>query len=118
MGALGDQEKPADYEDEIPPGNLLVKNGKKRGSETDHPSNRKKQGNAHYHRQAQAEKAGSGLLRGRQFACKNGDEDNVIYAENDFQSEQRCKSHPSVWIHKPIHDFYPYRFLSCELILQ
>src|SRR5215813_3310948 len=107
MGALGNQEKSADYEDEIAPGNLLVKKCKKRGGETDHPSNRKKQDNAHYHRQAQTEKAGCGLLRGRQFAGKNGDEDNVIDAENDFQSEQRGKSHPSVWIHEPIHDLFP-----------
>src|SRR5262245_34338538 len=112
MGALGDQEKPADYEDEIAPGNLLVKKRKKRGGETDNPGNRKKQDNAHYHRQAQAEEAGSGLLRGRQFACKNGDEDNVIYAENDFQSEQGGKSDPSVWIHEPIHNLSPNRFLS------
>src|SRR5262244_1579869 len=40
------------------------------------------------------------------LAGKNGDEDNVIDAENDFQSEQRGKSHPSVWIHEPIHDLF------------
>jgi hypothetical protein len=112
MGALGDQEQAADNENEVATGNLLVKNSKKRGCEADNPSNRKKQYNAHHHRQAQTEKAGLGSLRHRQFAGKNGDKDNVIYAKNDFQSEKRSKSQLRVWIHQPIHNLSPNRFLS------
>src|SRR5262245_2150201 len=107
MSALGDQEQAADDQNEIAPGNLLTKKSKKRGGEMDNPSNRKKQDNAQYHRQTQAKEAGLGLLGRRQFACKNGYEDNIIYAENDFQSEQGGKSRPSVWIHEPIHGFSP-----------
>ena len=67
------------------------------------PGEREEQQDAHAHRAAEPERAPALLLFFRQLADEDRDEDDVVYAENDFEKRQGEKRDQPVGCEKGIH---------------
>ena len=59
-----------------------------RPGEANNPGERKEEQDTHQHGQPEADEASLLLLPGRQFAREDGNENDVVDAENDFEDRQ------------------------------
>ena len=98
---LAMRNSPADQKDEVVPEISCAKTVKS-GAVRPMTQEIEKSSTAHNHRQRKSEIAGFGLLESRQFSGKNRDEDDIVDAKNNFQSEQCRKSNPCLRVRYPI----------------
>jgi hypothetical protein len=88
------QEQTAADEDQIAPGNLLGQHSEKRCGEPHHPGEHEQQGEAGEHGKTQAQHARPLALLRRQPENQDGDEDNVVHPEHDFENGQGDECYP------------------------
>ncbi len=88
-GCLEQEEDAAEQQNQIAAGKGMVQYGKQRSGEGHHPRNHGQQAQAHDHRQGQADQPGLVSLVRRHFFGQDGNEDEVVDTENDFQYHQR-----------------------------
>ena len=91
-GRLPQQEQAAADEDEIAAREAVIERGEERLGEPHDPGEREEQQDAHAHRAAEAERPRALLLFFRQLADEDGDENDVVYAENDFEKREGEKA--------------------------
>jgi hypothetical protein len=101
--ALGQQEEAAEDQHQVSARDLLADDGEERGREADDPAQREEQGDAHEHRHHEPEAAGLGLVLFRQLAGQDGDEDDVVDAEDDLQRGEGGERHPGLRVGEPVH---------------
>ena len=101
--ALGEQKQPPDEEDEVTARDLLPEYGKERGGEADDPGQREEQRDPHQHGQPQSQDACPLLLLMREFPCKDGDEDDIVDAEHEFEHGERQERDPRLRVYQPFH---------------
>ncbi len=100
--ALGDQKEAADDENQVTAGNRLAERGEDRGGQAHHPRNRQQQADADEHRQRQAQLARPLALLLPQLPGQDGDEHDVVDAEDDFKDGQRAERDPSFGAGDPV----------------
>ncbi len=92
--AFRDQEEAAADENQVAAGERMAQQMKQRRSETDDPGERGEQRDAHDHRARQADATGTPLLLTGKLARQDGDEDDVVDAEDDLEHRQREQAQP------------------------
>jgi hypothetical protein len=85
LGALPDQEQAAAEQDQVAAGEAVAEHGDHRFGHAGHPRQGRQQGEAHEHRQEQAEPAGEDALLGRQLVHQDGDEDHVVDTQHQLE---------------------------------
>ena len=78
---------------------------KQRFGELDHERQSAQQQNARDEREHQAGLPRLGLLFLGQFARKDRDEDDVVYAQNNFEYSEREKADPDFRLRYPFHNW-------------
>ena len=76
---------------------------KQRACESDHPGEAAEQQDAGEERQAQTNLARLGLLIRRQFSGQDGNEDDVVDAQDYFEHRERQQTDPDFGVGKPVH---------------
>src|SRR5215217_1121211 len=89
VGALAQQEEPADDQDHVAPRDLMPSDRKQWCCETYDPAQRKEQEDSHDQCHAEPQPAGERLPLFGQLVHEDGDEHDVVYAKNDLQGKQR-----------------------------
>ncbi len=103
--ALADEEQAPQQQDEIAARDGLAQHGKERSRETHDPGQREQQQDAGTHGEGQTQNAGALALRLGQTADQNGDKDDVIDAQHDFEQGQGGERYPGRGIQNPFqHD--------------
>src|SRR5690606_13435452 len=74
------------------------------GLEAHDPAEREQQQQARDHGEAQAQAAGLVADVGGQADDQDGDEDDVVNAEDDFQGGQHCKGDPDIGVEQEFHE--------------
>ncbi len=97
------QEQAAEEQDQIAARDIVPDNGEPRRRQPDDPGEREQQHDARDHRAQQAEAACARLLRDGQLPGEDGDEDDVVDAEDDLEERQRPEGNPSLWVSNPVH---------------
>jgi hypothetical protein len=105
--ALGDQEQPADDENQVAPGDVVPEEPKERRREAHHPGDRQQQQNPDEHRQEHAQLAGTLALFARQFAGEDRHEDDVVDAEDDLEHAEGEERDPAVDARRPAEGRLP-----------
>ena len=90
-------------QNKVTAGDRLLPHREQRGGEPQNPAQRKQQGNAHEHGQRQANETRLSPLLQRQFVNQNGDKDDVVNAEHDFEHGERQQRDPDLRIEEPLH---------------
>ena len=96
---LEKQEDTADQHDQIAPGEREIAYAYQRLGQRDHPRDNRKQPQTHNQRQRQADDTCLITLFWRQFIGKDGDKDQVIDTQNNFEDYQRQQASPDGGIH-------------------
>ena len=100
---LGEQEQAAADQDEVASGDAAAEHGEERSGEADDPGNRQQQQDPHQHRRQQADPPRPRLLVVRQLARQNGDEDDVVDAEDHLEEGQRDEGEEAFGAEKRVH---------------
>src|SRR5829696_6694654 len=100
---LSEQEEPAADQDQVAAGNALAENREQRRRQAYYPRNRHQQQNAHHHRGHQPGAPRLQLIRRRQLARQDRDEDDVVDAENDFEEGERDEREQAVGGQEGVH---------------
>ncbi len=106
-GALDQQEQAAAEQDQVAPGEGVIQDRKKGPGQGHHPDQGEQQGDAGEHRQGQAEDAGSGPLLLGQAGNQDGDEDDVVDAQDDLQGGKGGQRDPGLGLKNPFHGELP-----------
>src|SRR5690606_5203687 len=101
VGGLEQQEQAAADENDVAPGDFMVEDAEQGVGEAHHPGDAGKQQQSGGHGKAEAEVAGHIALVFRQAAHQDGDEDDVVDAEDDFQGGEGGESHPGLGAGEP-----------------
>jgi hypothetical protein len=101
-GGLADQEEASEQQDEIAPRDVVPQHREERPRELHDPGDAEQQQDARDERPRQPQRAGLGLLLGRQLTGENGDENDVVDAEHDLEHRQREQGNPRLRIGNPI----------------
>ncbi len=96
VSAFGQQKKPANEKYKVSPGDLMLQNREQTGRQAHDPCNGQQQCDTGNHCEAESHNAAFAALRFRQAACNDGDEDNIVDAEHDFQCGKRCQGNPGL----------------------
>src|SRR5690606_5767377 len=83
--ALEQQEQAAEEQDQVAARDALAHHREQVGGQAHHPGDRQQQQDARAHGQGQADKARPGLLVLGQARNQDGNEDDVVDAQDDFQ---------------------------------
>jgi hypothetical protein len=102
-GRLEQQEQPAQQQDQVASRQVHAAEREQRLGQRDDPRNHGQQADPHQQCQRQAEQARAvALLRGQLFG-KDGDEDQVVDAEDDLEHDQGREAYPDVRVEQPFH---------------
>ncbi len=104
VSALGDEEESAEDEHEIAPRDLLAKDGEERRRELHDPAEREQQQDPHQHRQHQTDLAGPLLLGLGELSRQDGEEDDVVDAQDDLEDRERGEANPGLRVGYPVHE--------------
>ena len=105
VGGFGQQEESAHYEYQIPAGNLLAEHAEPGVHQADDPGQAEQQGEAGEHGKADSQRSGEIPLSLRQPAYQDGDEDDVIDAQHDFERQKGRQRHPGLGYEYPLYHF-------------
>src|SRR5256885_4690534 len=94
--AFRDQEQTAGDENEFTAGDVDAKNREQWLGQPHHPGQREQEQNPQQHRKGETSAARAALLRERKLRGHDGDENNVVDAENDLEPDQRKETDPSL----------------------
>src|SRR5690606_31947693 len=97
-GALEDQEKSAEYQDEVAPREPTASDMEERRGQVEHPCYGREQRQAHDQRQREPHDARPVALLGGQLVCQNGNEDQIVDPENDLEDHQSQQADPYAWV--------------------
>jgi hypothetical protein len=101
-----EQEQSATQQDDIPLGDIHPKNGEERIRQADDPAQREQQQDAGDHGHSKAQLAGAWLSCLWQFARQDGNENDVINAQDDFKDGQGEQGN-AVFHAKEFHNLPP-----------
>ena len=105
VGTFGDKEQPPQQQDQVSARDSLVQHGEERLGETHHPGQREQQQDAGAHGEPQPQNARFLALSLRQAADQDGDKDDVVDAQHDFEQGKGRESNPGGGIKNPFqHD--------------
>ena len=82
------------------------------GLETHDPAQREQQGQSRQHGKAQAEATCLVAQFGGQAAHQDGDEDDVVHAQDDFKGGQHREGDPDVGVEQEVHDVVLFQVLA------
>lgn len=99
---LGQKEYAAQNQNNIPAGNFVVKNAKPGFNQTHYPHQTEQQRQSGKHRQPQTEASCLISLCFGQPAHKNGNKDDVVDSQDNFQCNQRRQSNPGFGKQNPL----------------
>ena len=103
LHGLVDQEDATGDQDQILAREALAKGRKQWFGEAENPPNGKEQNQPRHQGQGHSELAGEWLLRGRQLADQERDDDQVIDAEHHLQGGQGEKAEPHLRVEQRVH---------------
>jgi hypothetical protein len=106
-GSLGQQEEPSGRKDDVAQGDGMSEHGEKRPCKPRHPRDAGEQQQPGDHRQPQAGTSRAALLGRRQAVGHEGDEDQVVDAQDDFQGGQGQKTGPEARVEQDFHGVFP-----------
>ena len=92
VGALAEQEEPAEYQAQVAPRDHLPQHHEERRGEPYDPAQRQEQQDAHDQRPPKPQTPNKGLPRLGQPVHEDGDKDDVVYPQHDLQGQQRKKA--------------------------
>src|SRR6059036_373714 len=87
--ALEEEEQSPGNQNEIPAGERMTQQLKQRRGQADNPRQHGEQGDARDHGAGQTDAASASLLVPLEFSRKDGDENDVVDAEDDLQHRKR-----------------------------
>ncbi|MCY1442646.1 hypothetical protein D9M71_590230 [compost metagenome] len=102
-GGLEQQEYTAEQHDQVTAGEALVEDLDQRLGQGHQPGDAGQQAQAHDQRQRQAEQPRAVTLMGRQLVRQDGDEHQVVDAQDDFQDDQGQEAQPGSGVSYPFH---------------
>ncbi len=102
-GGLGDEEEAAHDEDDVAAAELEAGDLEERLREADDPVDAQQQQDAHAHRGQDADAPGPVALVVRQLVGQDGDEDDVVDAEDDLERRQRQQRDPDLGVQQQVH---------------
>src|SRR6266545_502793 len=103
MRTFPDQKESTHKQDKVAPGDFVAKDHKQGRTQAHNPSERKQQGNAHEHGQYQPYGTRPPLLLGWELANQNGNEDDVIDTQHNFEDCKGQEPYPCLRIGEPFH---------------
>ena len=106
---LEQQEQAAGDQDQVPAGQAETAERDQGRGQRDQPRHDRQQPQPHQQGQRQADQAGAVALLGWQAVGEDGDEHQVVDAEDDLEHDQRGQAQPDRRIHQPFHDSLPVR---------
>ena len=98
MRRLGDEEQAADDQDHVVPGEAPAHHGEDRLGKADQPSQAEQEKNAEDEREAEPDLARPCHIGGIEPRDQDGDEDDIVDAEDDFERAQGYERCPGVRI--------------------
>ncbi len=102
---LAIRNSPPQQQDQVSARDSLVQHGEERLGETHHPGQREQQQDAGAHGEPQPQNARFLALSLRQAADQDGDKDDVVDAQHDFEQGKGRESNPGGGIKNPFqHD--------------
>src|SRR3989338_1028370 len=113
--ALPDQEQSAGDEYQVTHGEGLAEQGKQVNTEMRQPEQQKQQQQARDHGDQEADLPAFFALFLRQASNQDGNKDNVIDAEHDFQGGQSYQCYPSLYSKYPVKHIDLQWFRACRL---
>ncbi len=108
-GCLEDQEQTTGNEDDVTPGEGLVKDLKDRLSQTDQPGDRKQHQDAKDQSKQQSNTTNSLTVRSGQARYDHGNEDDIVDAEHNFHRSKCDEACPDRRIEEPVKHDVRYR---------
>jgi hypothetical protein len=105
-GRLGEQEQTAAEQDQIAGGDDVTEHSEQLGGEVGDPGQRGEEQDPGDHRRAQTQGPCAGALPLRQLARQDGDEDDVVDAQHDFEGGQGRQRDPRLPLGDPGHPLH------------
>jgi hypothetical protein len=102
--SLPQQEQATEQQHQVTAADADAEDVEEVGLEAHDPAEREQQQQARDHGEAQAQAAGLVAHVGGQAADQDGDEDDVVNAEDDFQGGQHRKGDPDVGVEQEFHE--------------
>jgi len=102
---LVEQEQAAEQQHQVTAAEAIAGDREQVFGQAHHPAQRKQQQQPRDHREAQAQAAGKVALLRRQAADQDGDEDDVVHAQDDFEGCEHRKSDPEIGVEQEFHRF-------------
>jgi len=102
-GGLEQQEQATPHQDQVPTGEGVIPQVQNGGGQGDQPGHHAQEPQAHQQGQRQADDTGLVPLGGGQLFHQDGDEDQVVDPEHDFQDDQGKQTDPDVGIQQQFH---------------
>mgnify|MGYP001140931905 CR=1 FL=1 len=96
--ALEQQEQAADDQDDVATGQAEAPDGDQRCRQRHHPGDGGEQRQAYDESQRQSDHARGIALVRRQLVGKDGDENEIVDAENNLENDQGSKPDPGGWV--------------------
>ena len=114
-GALVEQEQAAGDQDDVAPGQVEPGDGDDRVGELGQPHQHGQHDDAQDERAHEADTLGELALFGREPLRGNRQEDEIVYAEDDFQNGERCQAEPALHREYPVEHRVPSRRSGGEI---
>src|SRR2546423_2621209 len=95
--ALGQQKQPAGNEDQVATRYGMPEHGEERRGQSDDPRKRREERDAGDHRAEQSDAPRATLLLLGEFPRQDGNEDDVVDAEDDLEHRQCEQTEPGFW---------------------
>ena len=100
---LEEEKDAASEQNEVPPGKRMPPNREDRGRERDKPGHDGKEPQTHHEREAESGVQCTVLLCDGELLGEDGNENEIVDAEDDFQNDEGEKSNPEGGIKEKFH---------------